>query len=139
MMKPLACGMALTLFLKLMQNKIDLFITLDRLCLLVLTFCTVSSIRIVVKSHIGTSLVSKTIHCFHPFPPTDSEKVLKNNCKLQEISSCTLSFKLAIVYTLLRITANLTAIQFYSMSLGNCKYALQKSSKGGNHKMYMHY
>ena len=35
MMKPLACGMALTIFLQLIQSKIDLVV------LLALTFCTV--------------------------------------------------------------------------------------------------
>ena len=53
----IACGMALILFLQLIQNKIDLFIISDRLCLLVLIFCTVSAIGISVKYHIGTSLV----------------------------------------------------------------------------------
>ena len=57
MMKPLACGMALTLILQLIQSKIDLFIISDRLCLSVLIFCTISAIEISVKSHIGTSLV----------------------------------------------------------------------------------
>ena len=57
MMKPLACGMALTLFL---QSKIDLLIISDRLCLSALIFCTVSAIGISVKSHIGTSLVSSS-------------------------------------------------------------------------------
>ena len=33
MMKHLACGMAQTLFLQLIQSKIDMFITSDRLCL----------------------------------------------------------------------------------------------------------
>ena len=56
MMKPLACGMALTLFLQLIQSNIDLLIISDRLCLSALTFCTVSAIGISVKSHIGTSL-----------------------------------------------------------------------------------
>ena len=49
-MKPLACGMALTLFLQFIQSKIDLLIISDRLCLSALIFCT-------VKSHIGASLV----------------------------------------------------------------------------------
>ena len=57
MMKPLSCGIALTLFLQLIQSKNDLLIISDRLCLSVLTFCTVSVIGISVKSHIGTSLV----------------------------------------------------------------------------------
>ena len=57
MIKPLACGMALILFLQLIQSKIDLFIISDWLCLPVLTFCTVSAIGISVKSHIGTSLI----------------------------------------------------------------------------------
>ena len=57
MMKPLACGMALTLFLQLIHSKIDLLIISDRLCLSVLTFCTVSVIGISVKGHFGTSLV----------------------------------------------------------------------------------
>ena len=56
MMKSLACGMALTLFLQLIQSKIDLLIISDRLCLSALIFCTVSAIGISVKSHIGTSL-----------------------------------------------------------------------------------
>ena len=56
-MKSLACGMALTLFLQLIQSKIDLLIISDRLCLSALIFCTVSAIGISVKSHIGTSLV----------------------------------------------------------------------------------
>ena len=46
-MKPLACGMALTLFLQLIQS---VFAILDRLCLLVLTFCTVLTIGISVNS-----------------------------------------------------------------------------------------
>ena len=54
-MKSLACGMALTLFLQLIQSKIDLLIISDRLCLSALIFCTVSAIG---KSHIGTSLFS---------------------------------------------------------------------------------
>ena len=53
MMKPLASGMALALFI---QSKIDLLIISDRLCLSPLIFCTVSAIGISVKSHIGTSL-----------------------------------------------------------------------------------
>ena len=53
--------MALTLFLQLTQSKIDLFIISDCLCLLVLTFCTVSVIGIAVKSHIGTSLITTII------------------------------------------------------------------------------
>ena len=57
MMKPLACGMTLTLFLQLIQSKIDLLIISDRLCLSALIFCTVSAIGILVKSYIGTSLV----------------------------------------------------------------------------------
>ena len=57
MMKPLACGMAQTLFLQLILSKIDLFIISDRLCLSTLTFCTVSATRISVKSHIGTSVM----------------------------------------------------------------------------------
>ena len=57
MMKHLACGMAQTLFLQLIQSKIDMFLTSDRLCLLVLIFCTVLVIGISVKSHIGTSLL----------------------------------------------------------------------------------
>ena len=57
MMKPLACGMALTLFLQLIQSKIDLLSISDWLCLSALIFCTVSAIGISVKSHIGTSLV----------------------------------------------------------------------------------
>ena len=59
MMKPLyiACGMALTSFLQLIQRKIDMFIISDRLCLSVLIFCTVSAIGISVKSHISISLV----------------------------------------------------------------------------------
>ena len=55
-MKSLACGMALTLFLQLIQSKIDLHIISDQLCLSALIFCTVSAIGISVKSHIGTSL-----------------------------------------------------------------------------------
>ena len=58
MMKHLACGMALTLFLQLIQSKIDLLIISDRLCLSALIFCTISAIGISVKSHIGTSLVN---------------------------------------------------------------------------------
>ena len=50
-MKPLACGMAQTLFLQLIQSKIDMSIILDRLCLSVLIFCTVSVIEISVKSY----------------------------------------------------------------------------------------
>ena len=57
MMKPLACGMALTLFLQFIQSKIDLLIISDQLCLSALIFCTVSAIGISVKSHIGASLV----------------------------------------------------------------------------------
>ena len=60
MMKSLACGMALTLFLQLIQNKIDLLIISDRLCLSALIFRTVSAIDILVKSHIGTSLINTT-------------------------------------------------------------------------------
>ena len=56
-MKHLACGMAQTLFLQLIQSKIDMFIILDRLCLSILIFCTLSGIGISVKGHIGTSLV----------------------------------------------------------------------------------
>ena len=56
-MKPLACGMALTLFLQFIQSKIDLLIISDRLCLSALIFCTVSAIGISVKSHIGASLI----------------------------------------------------------------------------------
>ena len=56
-MKSLACGMALTLFLQLIQSKIDLLSISDRLCLSALIFCTVSAIGISVKSHIGASLV----------------------------------------------------------------------------------
>ena len=68
MMKPLACGMALTLFLQLIQNKIELFIISDRFCLSVLIFCTVSAIEIMVKSHIGTSLViTSTYVLIHSF------------------------------------------------------------------------
>ena len=55
-MKPLACGVALTLLLQLIQSKIDLLIISDWLCLSVITFLTVSAIGILVKSHIGTSL-----------------------------------------------------------------------------------
>ena len=33
MMKPLVCGMALSLLLQLIQSKIDLFIISDQLCL----------------------------------------------------------------------------------------------------------
>ena len=62
MMKSLACGMALTLFLQLIQSKIDLLIISDRLCLSALIFCTVSAIGISVKSHIGTSLVPMCKH-----------------------------------------------------------------------------
>ena len=51
MMKSLACGMALTLFLQLIQSKIDLLSISDRLCLSALIFCTVSAIGISVKSH----------------------------------------------------------------------------------------
>ena len=58
MMKPSACGMGQILFLLLIQSKIDMFITSDQLCLSVLIFCTVSAIGILVKSHIGTSLVT---------------------------------------------------------------------------------
>ena len=57
MIKPLTCGMDLTLFLQLTQRKIDLFIIWDRLCLSALTFCTVLAIGISVKSHISTSLL----------------------------------------------------------------------------------
>ena len=57
MMKPLACGMALTLFLQFIQSKIDLLIISDWLCLSVLIFCTVLAIGISVESHIVTSLV----------------------------------------------------------------------------------
>ena len=57
MMKPLACRMALTLFLQFIQSKIDLLIISDRLCLSALIFCTVSAIGISVKSHIGASLL----------------------------------------------------------------------------------
>ena len=56
MMKSLACGMALTLFLQLIQSKIDLLSISDRLCLSALIFCTVLAIGISVKSHIGASL-----------------------------------------------------------------------------------
>ena len=56
-MKRLACGMALTLFLQLIQSKIDFLIISDRLSLSALIFCTVSAIGISVKSHIGTSLL----------------------------------------------------------------------------------
>ena len=49
MMKPLACGMALIVFLQLIQSKIDLPIKSDRLCLSVLI---VSVIGILVKSYI---------------------------------------------------------------------------------------
>ena len=56
-MKSLACGMALTLFLQLIQSKIDLLSISDRLCLSALIFCTVSAIGISVKSHIGASLI----------------------------------------------------------------------------------
>ena len=58
MMKPLACGMALTWFLQLIQSNFDLLIISDRLCLSALIFCTVSAIGISVKSHIGTSLIT---------------------------------------------------------------------------------
>ena len=50
MMKPLACGMALILFLQLVQSKIDLFIISDQLCLSILIIFTVSAIGIVVKN-----------------------------------------------------------------------------------------
>ena len=60
-MKPLACGMALTLFLQFIQSKIDLLIISDRLCLSALIFCTVSAIGISVKSHIGASLLDVLI------------------------------------------------------------------------------
>ena len=63
MMKSLACGMALTLFLQLIQSKIDLLSISDRLCLSALIFCTVSAIRISVKSHIGASLGSNGSMC----------------------------------------------------------------------------
>ena len=49
--------MALTLFLQLIQNKIELFIISDWLCLSVLIFCAVWAIGISVKSHIGASVV----------------------------------------------------------------------------------
>ena len=62
MMKPLACGIALTLFLHFIQSKIDLLIISDWLCLLVLTICTVSVIGISVKSHISTSLLVCMYH-----------------------------------------------------------------------------
>ena len=61
-MIPIACGMALTLFLQLIQSKIDLFIISDWLCLSVLIFCTVSAIGILVKSHIGTSLIGIALY-----------------------------------------------------------------------------
>ena len=54
--------MALTLFLQLIQCKVDLFIISDWLCSLVLTFCMASAIGISVKSHIGTSLL-KAHYC----------------------------------------------------------------------------
>ena len=61
MMKPLTCGTALTLlFLQLMQRKIDLLAISDRLCLSVLTFCIVLVIGVLVKSHIGTSIIMVT-------------------------------------------------------------------------------
>ena len=56
MMKHLACGMALTLFLQLIHSKIDMFIISDRLYLSALIFCTVLVIGISVKNHIDTSL-----------------------------------------------------------------------------------
>ena len=59
MMKHLACGMVLSLFLQHIQSKIDMFIISDRLCLSVLIFCTVSAIEISVKSHIDTSLLAR--------------------------------------------------------------------------------
>ena len=65
MMKSLACGMALTLFLQLIQSKIDLLSISDRLCLSALIFCTVSAIGISVKSHIGASLDSNMIVFCH--------------------------------------------------------------------------
>ena len=68
MTKPLACGMALTLFLQLI---IELFIVSDRLCLSVLIFCTVSAIGISVKSHIGTSLLTVQYHICSPKIPFD--------------------------------------------------------------------
>ena len=57
MMKPLACGMALTFFFQLIQSNIDLLIISDQLCLSALIFCIVSAIGISVKSHIGTFLL----------------------------------------------------------------------------------
>ena len=62
MMKSLACGMALTLFLQLIQSKIDLLSISDRLCLSALIFCTVSAIGISVKSHIGASLLLNNLY-----------------------------------------------------------------------------
>ena len=61
-MKPLACGMALTLFLQLIQSNIDLLIISDQLCLSALIFCTVSAIGISQKIHIGTSLLVTKIN-----------------------------------------------------------------------------
>ena len=63
-MKSLACGMALILFLQLIQSKIDLLSISDRLCLSALIFCTVSAIGIPVKSHIGASLVIILPHAY---------------------------------------------------------------------------
>ena len=72
MVKPLACGMALTLFLQLKQSKIDLLIILDWLRLSVLTFCIVSAIKISVKRHISTSLIDiKHALRLLPVHPTD--------------------------------------------------------------------
>ena len=64
MMKPLACTMALTLFLQLIQSKIDLLIISDQLCFSALIFCTVSAIGISVKSHIGTSLMPRHFYLY---------------------------------------------------------------------------
>ena len=44
------------------ESKIDLLIISDWLCLSALIFCTVSAIRISVKSHIGTSLVAMSVY-----------------------------------------------------------------------------
>ena len=69
MMKSLACGMALTLFLQLIQSKIDLLSISDRLCLSALIFCTVSAIGISVKSHIGASLMIENVQQSSVIPP----------------------------------------------------------------------
>ena len=118
MMKHLACGMALTLFLQLIQSKIDMFIISDRLYLSALIFCTVLVIGISVKNHIDTSLQINGLAKTGPtrLAPTclysQYHAVLKNDGIISLINSKVLPYTLQefchIIFT--KMCSNLSCI-----------------------------